>query len=179
MLPVVINSQTPELNYNNEFRLGIWQLFFGRMNLNYERYSKKGNSTAFIVEVVYNKNNEKETTGYMFELQPRINILNFNTDEYLDFTVQGIYVAPAIKYGYRNITDSDYNDEITKYGLNLILGIKFSMLSRLTLDICSGGGFTVSEIETQRTSNEYNNSVFSTGYSGISPVLNITFGFKF
>ena len=71
MLPVVINSQTPELNYNNEFRLGIWQLFFGRMNLNYERYSKKGNSTAFIVEVVYNKNNEKETTGYMFELQPR------------------------------------------------------------------------------------------------------------
>ena len=115
----------------------------------------------------------------MFEIQPRINILALDTEGSIGFTTEGVYVAPAFKFGYRNIIESDYDDEILKYGLNLALGIKFNMLSRLTLDICTGGGFTISEISTQRTSHDYSNNVFSIGYTGISPILNITFGFKF
>ncbi len=178
-MPVLIHSQVPELKYGNELRLGIAQLFFGKMHLNYEAYTKRSNSLTFVFEATYNKKKEKQITGFLIELQPRIYILKYELDELSDFTIEGFYFSPAVKYGSKNIVDPDYDDKITSYGASLILGIKNNILTRLTLDINAGCGFTVSSIETQRISHDYNLSVFSRGYTGFAPIGNVTLGFKF
>jgi hypothetical protein len=179
IVPALIRSQIPELKYRNELRLGIAQLFFGKMHLNYEGYTKRSNSITFVIEATYNKKKEKEITGFLIEMQPRIYILKYEINEFSDFAIEGFYFSPAVKYGSKKIVDSDYHDEITSYGASLILGIKNNILTRLTLDINAGCGFTVSDIETQRISHDYNLNVFSRGYTGFAPIGNVTFGFKF
>lgn len=173
------SQQVPELKYKNELRLGVVQIFFSTMHLNYEVYTKKYNSVSFVIEATYNKKKDNEITGIYTEIQPRIYILKYGIDEFTDFSIEGIYFSPAIKLGSKKIVDSEYKDQIIRYGINLTLGIKSNILSRLTLDINAGCGFTESDISTQRASHDYDLNVFSRGYSGFAPVGNITFGFKF
>lgn len=179
IIPALIRSQTADLKYRNELRMGIAQLFFSKMHLNYEVYTKKSNSLAFVIEATYNKKKEKEITGFLVEMQPRIYILKYGIDEFRDFAIEGFYVSPTVKYGSKNIIESDYDDKITSYGASLILGIKNNILTRLTLDINAGCGFKVSSVETQRASHDYNLTVFSRGYTGFEPIGNVTVGFKF
>jgi hypothetical protein len=173
------SQQLPELKYKNELRLGIVQIFFGTMHLNYEIYTENYNSVSLVIEATYNKKKDNEVTGIYAEIQPRIYILKYGIDEFSDFSIEGIYFSPAVKYGSKKIVDNEYDDSIDRFGVNLILGIKNNILSRLSLDINAGCGFTKSDIHTKRASHEYDLNVFSRGYTGFTPVGNITFGFKF
>ena len=173
------SQQFPELKYKNELRFGIVQIFFGTMHLNYEIYTENYNSVSFVIEATYNKKKDNEVTGIYAEIQPRIYILKYGINEFSDFSIEGIYFSPAVKYGSKKIVDDEYDDTIDRFGVNLILGVKNNILSRLSLDINAGCGFTKSDIQTERTSHEYDLNVFSRGYSGFTPVGNITFGFKF
>jgi hypothetical protein len=74
------------------------------------------------------------------------------------------------------ITNNDY---INNFSLTFLVGVKISYMDRFILDINFGGGLKFSDITDNKPKNTYNTNIFSTGFSGIIPDANLTFGFNF
>ncbi|NOZ46973.1 MAG: hypothetical protein GXO79_09355 [Chlorobi bacterium] len=164
--------------YKNEVRMGIWQLFKGGLHLSYERYFNS-NSIVITNEITLIDNSKKSITGYFTQLQYRFYLLQGDGIPFLNLTNEGFYAAPAIKYRYKRIIEDGYDDIINTVGLNLVMGLKYSIIERISLDINFGGTIVKSVIQTDRINNDYQNTMFSEGYTGVAPVGNITIGIRF
>ncbi len=172
------SAQNEPAVYKNEIRMGPFQLLRNGMHLSYEKYY---NNVSYVIigELTFNKQSGKEITGFLTELQYRNYIIPLNDFNEFGLMREGIYVGPAIKFRYKEIDKNQYNDKIYSLGFNLLVGCKYSVLERLTLDVNVGGSFIFSEIETERIDHDYDLNMYSPGYSGIAPTANVTCGFKF
>ncbi len=111
--------------------------------------------------------------GYFAQLEQRIYLYQSETR----FT--NVYLSPGIKFRIKEIDESNYKDQILTYGAQLCAGLKFWVMPRFTIDLYFGGDLKFSNIDTKRYSNIYDSDYLSPGYTGIAPVINATFGFKF
>ncbi|MBN2611177.1 MAG: hypothetical protein JXB00_06440 [Bacteroidales bacterium] len=158
--------------YKNELRFGVYQLFQQALYVSYERFYKN-TSTVLSQEITYLNSKSRKISGYYILLEQRINLYNSKDYPY------SVYLAPGIKYRYKDINDTDYHDIINIYGMQITGGLKLIFYSRFTIDMQFGATLQTSEIDTERISYNYDDNYLSPGYSGIAPIFNMTFGFKF
>ena len=169
----LIQAQEESTEYNNEIRFGMFQLLGNTFYTSYERlYSNYG--TSFSLAFTNKDIDNESVNGYFIEIDQKFYLKNVSTD------IGCFYFSPGIKYRYREYKGLSYTDRLTTYGAQVAFGVKYILFDQLVLDIYFGGNIRETLIsKTGNSDTSYDNNMFSPGYSGISPVLNCTFGFQF
>lgn len=171
------NSDTTK--YKNEFRIGLIQpLYFGAAYFSYERYFDNKNSFVGSFDITSIKSQSQEVFGYMVELQYRYYLLNLDKWPEYKKHWEG-YIAPSIKIRNKELIYPNDKSQIKSYGFSFVMGVKYIVFGRATIDVNAGLQIKHSNIFTQRQYHNYDYSIFSDGYTGIAPYGNITIGFKF
>ena len=163
-------DENPE--YKNEVRFGPFQLFFQSFYISYER-SFKNTGTVISQEITYFDSDSRSNKGYFALLEERFYLYESEN------RLTRVYISPGIKFRYKEIRDSNYDDHILSYGGQLCTGLKYWVMPRFTVDLYVGANFIISDIISERNHNYFGSDFISPGYSGIEPMINITFGFKF
>ncbi len=185
-ISIIAKSQNDTLpNYKNEIRMGIFQLFDGGMQIDYEREISK--NAGFLIGGMYYYNNKSTTDvkSVRIESQYRYYLVKDKSNFYNGIGIKAAYVCPSFTFTHWDIANKDYNQNITdndyinNFSLTFLVGVKISYMDRFILDINFGGGPKFSDITDNKPKNTYNSNIFSTGYSGIIPDANLTFGFDF
>ena len=180
VLGLIIQTLTAqeEKVYKNSFRLGIVPIVRGAFQLNYERDFSKS-SVVVIAEITELNVNDKKISGQMGELQYRFFISQNPGSELIGLSRDVFYMAPFAAYRLKNIKEDGFDSDINTLSYGLVFGFRYSNQDRIVLDFNLGAGMKHSDIETDNTYHDYDNNIFSPGYTGISPAGNITFGIKF
>ncbi|MFO7657026.1 MAG: hypothetical protein R6W78_08155 [Bacteroidales bacterium] len=181
---------TKDINlYPNEIRVGFFQFFLNTFYLEYEHFFE--NNTALVLEggMSLRKNSYEEIFGGQGGLQFRLYTNSLNRDiEALRF--DRAYFAPFFKFKYLDVTDLDgaeinginqpgiLQNTYTTFAGGVLVGIKLSVLERITLDFNIGGGIQYTD-EANDEVPDYAYDVFGVAYTGVAPMANFTFGFKF
>ncbi|MBN2613264.1 MAG: hypothetical protein JXB00_17050 [Bacteroidales bacterium] len=181
---------TKDINlYPNEIRVGFFQFFLNTFYLEYEHFFP--NNTGLVVEggMSLRKNSYEEIFGGQGGLQFRLYTNNLNRD-LVALRFDRAYFGPYFKLKYLDVTDLDGADinnitipgiiqnTYTTFAGGIVVGIKLSMLERITLDFNIGGGIQFTD-ESEDQVPDYAYDVFGVAYTGVTPVANFTFGFKF
>jgi hypothetical protein len=183
-----VSSKKVDL-YPNEMRVGFFQFFLNTFFLEYEHIFP--NNTGLVVQggMSLKKNSFEEIYGGEGGLQFRLYTNNMAKDIVV-LKFQNAYFGPLIKYKYLEVTDMDgaYVNNIWHEGTlentyntfagGVIIGFKLSMLERITLDFNIGGGIQFTQ-ESSDDVPDYAYDIFGVAYTGVTPIANFTFGFKF
>ncbi len=166
-------AQSDPSEFRNELRFGAFQLLYNTFYASYER-SYGNNGTSFSAVFTYKDTYEESVTGYLLKIDQKI-YFNDVTSDYGNF-----YFSPGLKYGYREYVGTSYTDKLTSYGVQVVGGVKYTILNRLVIDFYFGGTIVQTLIQKTGTSDKrYGKNYLSPGYSGVAPIINCTFGFKF
>lgn len=168
-----VKAQDFQQGYKNELLLGAFQLFNNSFYGSYERYY--GNwGTSFTTAFTFRDSYDESKTGILFQVSQKF-YFNDVTADYGNF-----YFSPGLKYKYVEITGHNFTDRITTYGFQIVGGVKYDVLERFVIDFYFGGKMDYSVIEQSGSEpGKYGNNYFSLGFTGVSPVINCTFGFRF
>jgi hypothetical protein len=185
------NSQddTSTVFYNNEIRTGIFQFFLNTFYMEYEHFISHNASYVALGGMTLKKDSYEEVFGgeggAQFRLYSNNIIRGFNFSN-----TQGIYFAPFVKYRYLDVTDIDgaefsgiwedgpYKNVYNTVGGGVLIGAKFYILERVSIDINVGGKMQYTFTENEIVP-DYAYEVFGIAYTGVSPAGNFTFGIKF
>jgi hypothetical protein len=111
--------------------------------------------------------------GYQLQLDQKIYFKETSSD-------YRIYFSPGLKYRYREYVGPNYTDKLRTYAVQMVGGLKYVYLNRYVVDFYFGGRVDYSIIEKNSTNvNRYRENYLNPGFSGVAPVINCTFGFKF
>lgn len=146
------------------------------------------------------KDNFEEFTGIQAEIQYRSYLLRLDQEESNTWIFSDIdmfagayglglnfsrdYRAWYNGFGPEPVTEADVTQDIFAVEGGVIIGVKFTLGNRVTLDLLAGGGVRYSDIEDSIEAGlnieDYyvrdNDSVFDLGYFGVKPRLNLQLG---
>ncbi len=175
--------------YSNEIRTGIFQFFLNTFYLEYEHFVSENASYVVLGGMTLKKDSYEEVYGGEGGAQFRI--YSNNIIGGFDFSnTQGIYFAPFLKYRYLDVTDIDgaefsstwedgpFKNVYNTLGGGVLIGVKFFVLERVSIDINVGGKIQYTFTENDQVP-DYAYEVFGIAYTGVSPAGNLTFGIKF
>ena len=188
------SQDTSKEFYNNAIKMGVFQLFDGGLEFNYERRISENTSCMIGGEFYSNKKSSGDVQSYSGELQYRYYLISPKDLGFKNSAIGGVYVCPSIMF--RHWVVSNYNtvydyvsrqneqqlngyDYINNLSCSFIMGVKFNILERVTADFSFGGGTKFSSITDNGPKNTYNTNIYSIGYTGIAPTANFTVGFNF
>lgn len=191
MTPIITGfSQENTIEYKNEIRLDAIELFRNTFMLTYERNINDKSSVQLSAGVILKENDSEIKNGGIVEIQYR---LNRNMKRRVDTVNRNIvvYGAPFLKYRYLDATSTSYffytnnlYQIIPDYSRKLyyfstisfggLVGVKISFYKHIFIDLNFGGGIKYTKTNGFKTDN-----MADEAYTGVSPVGNITFGFKF
>ena len=168
-----ISAQDESMEYRNELRFGVFQLFGNSLYTSYERlYGNNG--TSFSVALTYKDTYDESVSGILIAIDQKV----YLKDVLFDYG--NLYFSPGLKFRYRDYTGSNYTDRITTCGFQVVMGTKYTVFNRLVIDLYFGGTLNQSFINKANTSTEsYDETYLKPGFTGVAPVINCTFGFKF
>lgn len=130
--------------------------------------TERNTSEMYYNDTYFDNNDFYRLTGY------GINIYH-KTFTNPDFFSKGVYFSYGLSYSYFDI---DYYDEylneiinangkIKKYGIDLLIGYQFLLKNKLSLDIYTGFGTRLSNMDTNGpTTNRFNSTFFGYNYEG-------------
>lgn len=176
----------------NELRVGFFDFFNSEFLLSYEHLFK--NNTGLVVNggMILKQTSSEEKLGGEGELQYRL-YMRPNYKKEPGFSFNGIYTGPYIFYKYLDKTNYDYNTyyysnwssyvdnsvnaNYSTIGVGVIVGMKFIIAHRISIDLNVGGGLKYTDTHPSNAST--GSSVFNEGYTGVAPRGKITFGLRF
>lgn len=176
----------------NELRVGFFDFFNSEFLLSYEHLFK--NNTGLVVNggMILKQTSSEEKLGGEGELQYRL-YMRPNYKKEPGFSFNGIYTGPYIFYKYLDKTNYDYNTyyysnsssyvdnsvnaNYSTIGVGVIVGMKFIIAHRISIDLNVGGGLKYTD--THPSNAATGSSVFDEGYTGVAPRGKITFGLRF
>lgn len=183
----------------NELRVSFLDFFNSEFLLSYEHLFK--NNTGLVVNggMILKQTSSEEKLGGEGELQYRL-YMRPNYKKEPGFSFNGIYTGPYIFYKYLDKTNyssyynyydsnsgsyidnpvlvnSHKNANYSTVGVGVIVGMKFIIAHRISIDLNVGGGLKYTD--THPSNAATGSSVFDEGYTGVAPRGKITFGLRF
>ncbi len=177
------------VKYKNEIRVGVFQFFLNTFYIEYEHFVS--DNTSFIIDggMTLKKDSYEEVYGGEGGAQFRVYSGNIIRDFSFSNT-EGLYFAPFVKYRYLDVTDINgaefsgvwaegpFKNIYNTMSGGVLIGVKFFMLERLSIDINIGGKLQYTFTESEAVP-DYAYDVFGVAYTGVSPAGSLTFGIKF
>ncbi len=176
----------------NELRVGFIDFFNSEFLLSYEHLFN--NNTGLVVNggIILKQTSSEDKIGGEGELQYRI-YMRPNYKKEPGFSFNGIYTGPYIFYKYLDKTTRYYdwiystnggsygvnsynNSNYSTIGAGVLVGMKFIIAHRISIDLNLGGGIKYTDTHP-KTQNSYN--IFSDSYTGIAPRGKLTLGLRF
>src|SRR3989339_2033337 len=171
--------------YKNEVRLNFIQLFRNTFQVDYERAITEKSSLVISGGLIYKKTDNLDVLGGVGEVQYRINRIYISKNEKNERKLT-VYAGPFTKFKYHEdeynhfvwVTQGNYvpslkTDYYSTLSVGGLVGLKFSLLKYIFIDMNFGGCVKFSETNAGRSEN-----IFQDSYSGIAPAGNISFGVK-
>lgn len=184
---MAFGQEAAELPGKSRVYMSPWSFLANTFQLLYERDYSKG-SFLLAGDALVIRNKDEETLGFGAEIQPRITVYSQNvtstkrgkTSSYHAY----IYGAPYLRYRYIDATytkdsmmydiwgtligtiTTRETDIISSFSGGVVLGVRFTFVKKLSLDLFAGGGVKFSDINGNK--NRYG-QVFDYGYTGILP----------
>ena len=174
----------------NELRVGLFDFVNSEFLLSYEHLFD--NNTGIVINggMILKQTSYEEKLGGEGELQYRLYMRPNYTKE-PGFSFNGIYTGPYVFYKYLDKTTYNqyYNSNSGQYvttktnanystiGAGVLVGMKFVIAHRITIDINVGGGLKYTDTHPETT--KVSSDVFSDGYTGVAPRGRVTFGLRF
>ncbi len=181
------NEKTAQ-DYSDCLRMNLLPLFRGGFQLSYEKLFE---DVSFCVSGELNAINidDRKVSGGMGELQVRVLVYDKESDAFVFSNRNIFYMAPFVSYRYKQIKDDyyyypydeteTYTDKIRSYMLGLLFGLNFISDDRVNVDLNLGAAIRNSSISAASEYHDYENTIFSPGYSGVLPIANLSFGIVF
>lgn len=182
------SQETEKTDYKNEIGVGFFQFFVNTFYMGYEHFF---NSSSIVINGGFTLYEDyyEEAIGGSAEVQYRF-YSRWANEKISFLQIDGLYLSPYANYKYIDLTE--YEEEwvgqtyhTTKkhhiypsLGGGVLIGIKFFIVERLTVDFNLGGGVKYTFKEEERDL-DYSYSLADPGYTGILPKANLVFGIRF
>jgi len=200
-LVMVLSAQAQMIDNNKTLKISPIQFGKSYFELSLE-FDLNGGKSALQISpmALLKKDNFEEFTGIQAEIQYRSYLLRLDKEEThtwifsdldmfagayaLGLNFSRDYRAWYNGFGPEPVVEADVTQDIFAVEGGVVIGVKFTLGDRVTLDLLAGGGVRYSDIEDSIEAglniDDYyvrdNDSVFDLGYFGVKPRLNLQLG---